>query len=89
MLSIYEADPIASFGYIGSNGMNEDTYCCTKRFRVYTTLMARYISGEIFYHVQNKSKSAYLMINRHTLKNNPNIVKESSDFFTDMYSYFE
>lgn len=89
MLSIYEDDSNASFGFIGSNGMNEDTYCCTKRFRVYTTLMARYFSSDKFYHVQNKSKSAYLMVNRLTLKDNPNLLKEANEFFASQYDYFE
>jgi hypothetical protein len=34
MLSIYEQDDSASFGFIGSNGINEDV-CCTKRYRVF------------------------------------------------------
>lgn len=35
MLSIYEKDHKASFGFIGANGMDEDNTCCTKRYRFY------------------------------------------------------
>lgn len=49
MLSIYEANKNASFGFIGSNGIGESV-CCTKRYRVYSRLMATYFSEKLFYH---------------------------------------
>lgn len=88
MLSIYERDASASFGFVGSNGMDENTYCCTKRYRVYTKMLARYFTDELFCHVENKGKSAYLMLNRNTLRDNPNIVQELRDFFANQYDYF-
>lgn len=89
MLSIFESDTKASFGFIGSNGMDEDTYCCTKRYRVYSRIMARYFSSEKFCHIENKGKSAYLMLNREMLRDNPNMVSEIRDFFASEYDYFD
>lgn len=89
MLSIYNEDTNASFGFIGSNGIDEDTYCCTKRYRVYTKLMAKYFSDDVFLHVENKGKSAYLMLNRKTLEDNPNILHEVREFFVSQYDYFD
>ena len=49
MLSIYEKNSKASFGFIGANGFNEDTKC-TKRYRVYSRIVATYFSDRVFYH---------------------------------------
>jgi len=60
MLSLHENDPLASFGFIGANGMNENGTYNTKRFRVYTTLIATYFTENLFVHKENKDKSIYL-----------------------------
>jgi len=89
MLSICQDDAKTSFGFIGSNGMDEDTYCCTKRYRVYSKIMARRFSDEKFYHMENKGKSTYLMLNREMLRSNPNMVNDIQKFFASQYDYFD
>lgn len=88
MLSIYEANKNASFGFIGSNGIGESV-CCTKRYRVYSRLMATYFSEKIFYHKENIEKSAYMLINNNALKENQNLISEIEDFFVRQYDYFD
>lgn len=88
MLSIYEANGNASFGFIGSNGIDEDI-CCTKRYRVYSKLMATYFSNKHFYHKENIEKSAYMLINNDALKANENLISQIEDFFSNQYDYFE
>lgn len=88
MLSIYQNNPKASFGFIGANGFNEDV-CCTKRYRVYSRIIATYFSDKYFYHKENIEKSAYMLINNIALTENPNLVKQIEDFFIDQYEYFE
>lgn len=44
MLSIYKEDTMASFGFIGANGLNENSTNCTKRYRVYSKIMATYFT---------------------------------------------
>jgi len=89
MLSIYENDKLASFGFIGANGIGENTTYNTKRFRVYTTLIATYFTWENFVHKENKEKSTYLIVNRKSLDCNPNLVKDAEEFFTAQYDYFD
>mgnify|MGYP000021174237 FL=1 len=89
MLSIYEKDPEASFGFIGANGLDEDSTYCTKRYRFYSRLMATYFSNEKFYHKENKAKSAYMLINNKVLDRNPDLVREIETFFAERYDYFD
>lgn len=89
MLSIYESDHEASFGFIGANGMDEEGTCCTKRYRFYSRIMATYFSDEKFCHKENVGKSAYMLINKHSLEKEPNLINSIEKFFTDMYDYFD
>lgn len=86
MLSIYEEDPIASFGFNGANGLNENSTNCTKRYRVYSRIMATYFSSERFYH---KEKSAYMLINKKSLRQDENIISKIESFFMEQYDYFD
>ena len=88
MLSIYEEDPKASFGFIEANGFNEDTKC-TKRYRVYSRIVATYFSDRVFYHKENIEKSAYMLINNIALKENPDLIQQIEIFFINQYDYFE
>lgn len=88
MLEIYHADDHASFGFIGSNNPDEDIDN-TKRFRFYKRIMATYFSEKYFIHQENISKSAYLMINRVELANNPNLKEDIEKAFVQQYTYFE
>ena len=88
MLTIYQNDQKASFGFIGANGFDEDV-SCTKRYKVYARIVATYFSDVHFYHKENIDKSAYMLINNIALKENPDLIEEIEQFFIDQYDYFE
>lgn len=88
MLSIYQMNHKASFGFIGSNGFGEDV-CCTKRYRFYSKIIATYFSDKYFYHKENIEKSAYMLINNASLEENPDLVAQIESFFVGQYEYFE
>lgn len=88
MLSIYQENKRASFGFIGANGFNEDI-SYTKRYRVYSRIIATYFSNKHFYHKENIGKSAYMLINNLSLSENPNLIKQIETFFIEQYPYFE
>ena len=88
MLSIYNDDDMASFGFIGANGLDEESTYCTKRYRVYSTLMATYFSDNDFYHKENKGKSSYMLINRKMLLKEPNLISDIENFFVSEYEHF-
>lgn len=58
MLSVYQMNPKASFGFIGSNGFGEDVYC-TKRYRVYSKIIATYFSDKHFIIRKYREKRIY------------------------------
>jgi hypothetical protein len=86
MLSIYEQYPNASFGFVGANRINETTVE-TKRYKVYSTIIATYFSSRLFYHKENKDKSAYLLINNVSLRENPLLIREIERFFSHQYRF--
>ncbi|RQE06516.1 hypothetical protein D2S45_03220 [Prevotella intermedia] len=88
MISIYNENPKASFGFIGVNRKNEKPNE-TKRYKVYSTIIATYFNDKYFLHKENKEKSAYLLINNQALLSNPTLVKDIEDFFKNQYSYFD
>lgn len=88
MLTIYQENKKASFGFIGANGLDEDV-CYTKRYRVYSKIVATYFSDEHFYHKENIEKSAYMLINKIVLNDNPTLIKQIESFFIQQYEYFE
>lgn len=63
MKEIYQKNPYASFGFIGSNLPNEQK-ANTKRFRLYSKVVRQVISPVAFEHRQTTKHSAYLLINR-------------------------
>lgn len=88
MLTIYQNNKKASFGFVGANGFDEDV-SCTKRYRVYSRIIATYFSDEYFYHKENIDKSAYMLINNISLKENPDLVEQIESFFIEQYDYFD
>ncbi|MGN6266433.1 MAG: hypothetical protein ACTHM5_12200 [Ginsengibacter sp.] len=72
MLHFYKNDPLASFGFIGSDSSNKkkknktikESPSNTQRFRIYSTLMSGFFGKQTFSHAKSKKYSAYLMINR-------------------------
>ena len=88
MLGIAKEDPRSSFGFIGSN-MEGEGISNTKRFRIYKILMLTYFSDRFFQHKANCEKSAYLLIRKSELVNNPHLMDDIESFFTEEYEYFE
>lgn len=88
LLDIYQQDSQASFGFIGANriGENEDN---TKRYRVYKKIVTTYFTDIYFYHHYNVDKSAYILINKKKLKENPALIQEIEQFFIDIYPSLE
>ena len=88
MLEIYQKDDHASFGFIGSNMVEEDTDN-TKRFRFYKRILATYFSEKYFIHQENCLKSAYLMLNKVEKVNNPRLKEDIEAAFAEQYEYFD
>lgn len=86
MISIFNKDKRASFGFVGANCINEGARE-TKRFRVYSVIVATYFSDRFFYHKENKEKSAYLLINNSVYKETPDLVKKIEQFFVTLYDF--
>ena len=85
---LYKENPRASFGFIGANCENEGIEN-TKRYRVYYKIVATQVSDNIFKHVENMEKSAYMLINRNELKEYPDLVEEIERTFQELYNYFD
>ncbi len=88
MLEISKRNPHASFGFIGANMEDESTYI-TKRFRIYSTLMATYFNAQIFKHLTVLEKSAYMLIRRSVLEQKPYLLAELNSKFCQMYEGLE
>lgn len=88
MLEIFHKNPNASFGFIGANGLEENV-TNTKRYRVYSRIIATYFSDKYFYHKENIGKSAYILVNKKALSENPNLISQIEKFFIDQYEYFD
>lgn len=88
MLEIYQKDDHASFGFIGSN-LEEESIDNTKRFRFYRRIMATYFSEKYFIHQENSLKSAYLMLNKVEMTNNPRLKEDIESAFKEQYEYFD
>ena len=88
MLEVYSNNPKASFGFIGANNIDEDLRY-TKRFRFYSRIIATYFDSTYFIHKENIDKSTYILVNRKSLAENPNLVSDIETFFTERYDYFD
>lgn len=67
MLEISSTNPLANFGFLGSNtiieNFNESRYM-TQRYRIYRQLMLNFFSEKSYYHIENQTNSAYLLLNK-------------------------
>lgn len=88
MLEIARKNPHASFGFIGAN-MPEESTVLTKRFRVYSVMMATYFNEAVFNHYVLIEKSAYLLIRKSELEQHPDLLSELNRNFAQMYSFFD
>ncbi len=103
LLDINERDKRSSFGFIGSNTLftvkrscgnvlninNEESMNCTARYRVYKRILLTFFTDEIFSHVQNEEHSAYLMVRRSMLDDNPSLIEDINDYFSENYDDFD
>jgi hypothetical protein len=72
MLHLYQTDPMALFGFVGSHSTNkmhngksvEEQKANNQRFRIYQTLMFNFFGTTTFEHARSVKHSAYLLINR-------------------------
>ena len=88
MMEIAKKDPRSSFGFIGANMAGESTIF-TKRFKVYSRIVATYFSDEHFEHTMNIEKSAYMLVRRSEIEANPDLVSQLNQKFKILYDYFE
>lgn len=90
MLSIYEKDKLASFGFIGSGYINEENKDePTKRFKFYSRIIATLFSDDFFQHKENLRKSTYLLINKVNLQIYPSLIEDIENFFVKNYNNFD
>lgn len=88
MREIADVNPHASFGFIGANMENEPTFL-TKRFRIYSRMMATYFGEDVFVHYMIVAKSTYLMIRKSELEKEPSLPEIFTDKFRQLYDYFD
>ena len=88
MQEIGSVNPRSSFGFIGAN-MEDEPYYFTKRFRIYSRMMATYFGENEFEHYMMLSKSAYLMIRKSELEKCPELPELFYVKFKQLYDYFD
>ena len=88
MQEVAKNDPMASFGFIGANRIDESEIN-TKRFRVYRRFMLTNFGNDEYLHQYNIAKSTYIMINRKQLSVHPQLLDEIVSGFRALYSYFD
>ena len=84
MWQFYKENPYRSFGFIGMNSEGEEQER-TKRFRIYSKVMARKFSPHEFKHLIYPRKSAYLMLNIHAVETNTQLLSDIETFFDKHY----
>ena len=101
MLEVNREFNTHSFGFIGANtndwikmknkfgeferkNIVEPEYN-TKRYNRYKRILITFISEKDFVHVQNKDKSAYLLLRRSQLEQNPNLENDIMLYFADNF----
>lgn len=83
---IYTKNPLASFGFIGSNTIDKTSHITepkeqTKRFRIYSVAFLNYFGEKTFTHFENQKYSTYLAISN---KNESVLsIKEEADKILD------
>ncbi|MBR1941916.1 MAG: hypothetical protein IJ845_11435 [Bacteroidaceae bacterium] len=88
MQQIATENPHASFGFIGANMLDESSFY-TKRFHIYSRMMATYFSDESFIHWVLYKKSAYVLMRRSELERNPDLINELNAKFKALYDFFD
>ena len=85
LAQIAKANDNSSFGFIGAGMPGDSELINTKRYRVYKRFVSTFVSEELFEHHFLPKKSAYLLVRKKTLEENPNYLKELFSKFTETY----
>ncbi|MEN0003622.1 MAG: hypothetical protein AAF798_05750 [Bacteroidota bacterium] len=88
LLNFYEENPYASFGFMGAI-LEGEALENTKRFRVYRRYIESIVSPVHFDHKVYLEKSCYLLINRLTASNIPDIVERIEKMFDEIYQFHD
>lgn len=69
--------------------MANETVYYTKRFQVYSRIMATYFSKDVFKHYMIIAKSTYIMIRKSELDVQPDLLDDINAKFKTLYDYFD
>lgn len=84
MLVIQKRNPMASFGFVAANIINESDNC-NKRFRVYKEIMRAFFSPVHFDHYTFETKSIYALLNKDFAISHPSLVEDVESMFTTLF----
>jgi hypothetical protein len=90
MMHFYDQNPYRSFSFIGMSSEEEQNdptkgKNSTKRFRLYSKIVAYLISDKKFHHYKYAKSSAYLLLNRDYAATQPNFLEQVETFFLKHY----
>ena len=81
-----KGNPFASFAFVGAWSAGE-AVANSKRFRVYQKVVAALISPLEFEHHAYPNNSAYLLLNRHQLDNEPDLQINIETMFRSRFDF--
>jgi hypothetical protein len=84
MLYVIKRDPLASVGFIGTPKPGEKK-ANTQRYRIYTQMMTSYFAKEAWHHEDFGGESAYLLLNRRALAQDPDLLRHAAAMFDALY----
>lgn len=79
---IHKKDNTASFGFVASN-LPHESMENTKRFRIYDKFISTFIGSETFEHFSYIEWSAYVLIPKNHLVNNPTLSDQIFSLFKE------
>ena len=85
LMDIFSDNPASSFGFIGSNSINEGKEN-TKRYRVYKTIINTKFGNETFEHYYNVKNSAYMLLRKTELAKNSDLIDKIENYFYLAYN---
>lgn len=88
LLSFYDKNPYSSFGFMGAASENE-LLKNTKRFRIYKQYIQSIVSPIHFDHKIYEDKSCYLLINKLTTQNIPDILEKIEGLFENIIQFHD
>lgn len=84
MREIHNKYPYASFAFVGSP-LEGEAQKNTKRFKLYSKVVANFVSPISFEHKTSRNHSAYLMLNRNNQE--PQLLPKIENMFRPIYEY--